>query len=90
MSFNFVLPPVPRYLRPEDRFAIECQIEALIELLDQEDGDCDLEPEDDCAVDDKPCDHHENLFPQYAADQSAGPVNYSVASREWHLAHYAS
>ena len=33
MSYAFVLPPVPRYLRPEDRSAIETHLEALIELL---------------------------------------------------------
>lgn len=88
MSYAFVLPPVPRYLRPEDRFAIEAQIEALIELLDQEDGDCDLEPDDDMAVDDMPCDIHENLRPLYAIDQSAGPINEVEAIEHYQRARW--
>lgn len=82
MSYNFVLPPVPRYLRPEDRYAIECQIEALIALLDEEDGDTDLEPEDDKGIDDMPHDQEHQLIPVYGIDQSEGPSNYDAASRE--------
>ncbi|AYO80256.1 hypothetical protein [Sphingobium yanoikuyae] len=74
MSYNFVLPPMPRYLHPEDRFAIECQIEALIELLDQEDGDCDLESEHDLSVEDIPHDEDHLLVPTYGADQADGPI----------------
>ena len=79
MSYNFVLPPVPRYLRPEDRYAVEAQIEALIALLDDEDGDPDLEPEDDFGVCDTPHDQEHPLVPAYGIDQSAGPVNHAIA-----------
>jgi hypothetical protein len=81
MSYAFVLPPVPRFLRPEDRSIIEAQIEALIELLDQEDGDCDLEEDDWAggAVEDQPHDLHENLIPIYGIDQALGPINEVVA-----------
>lgn len=84
MSYNFVLPPVPRYLRDEDRFAIECQIEALIELLDQDDGDCDLEEDDWTGgnVEDErqDCGHY-LLPPIYGVDQTAGPLNEVEAYR---------
>ncbi|KAA9014073.1 hypothetical protein F4U94_14660 [Sphingobium limneticum] len=84
MSFNFVLPPVPRYLRPEDRFAVECQIEALIALLDQEDGDPDREEDDPPGgnVDDERqyCGHY-LLLPIYGVDQTAGPLNEVEAYR---------
>ncbi|WP_289145559.1 hypothetical protein [uncultured Sphingobium sp.] len=83
MSFNFALPPVPRYLRPEDRSAVEAQIEALIALLDDEDGDPDYEPEDDQGIDDVPHDQRHDLIPVYGVDQTGGPVNYATACREW-------
>lgn len=60
-----------------DRKAVERQIEALIDLLDQIDGDADLEPDHD-AYD--PCDYGEpdlyhRTLPAYAIDQSTGPLN---------------
>ncbi|WIA56562.1 hypothetical protein N6H05_01670 [Sphingobium sp. WTD-1] len=66
-----------------DRKAIEQQIEALIDLLDQIDGDADLEPDHD-AYD--PCDHgepveHMGTLPQYGGDQSKGPLNFQAAYR---------
>ena len=88
MSYAFVLPPVPRYLRPEDRALIEEQIEALIALLDEQDGDCDLE-EDDHSGD--PLDQGEAqadtpiapIQPFYGIDQSLGPINEDDAHRAW-------
>jgi hypothetical protein len=60
-----------------DRKAIEQQIETLIDLLDQLDGDPDLE-EDELACD--PLDLGEadvcmKLRPLYGIDQSRGPLN---------------
>jgi len=60
-----------------DRKAVEQQIEALIDLLDQLDGDPDME-EDELAGD--PLDLGEDdgcmkMRPLYGVDQSRGPVN---------------
>ncbi len=60
-----------------DRKAIEAQIESLIELLDQVDGDTDLEDDE---IEADPCDRGEptgyaEILPRYGADQSTGPVN---------------
>ncbi|WP_288804621.1 hypothetical protein [uncultured Novosphingobium sp.] len=60
-----------------DRRAIEAQIESLIELLDQFDGDPDLEPEHE---DYDACDAGEpanfvEMLPVYGLDQSKGPLN---------------
>lgn len=86
MSYQFKLPPVPRTLRPEDRYAIEAQIEALIALLDADDGDPDFEPEDDLGIDDMPHDQEHPLVPAYGIDQSAGPVNHAIACQAYDLA----
>ncbi len=88
MSYNFVLPPVPRYLRPEDRFAIEEQIEALIALLDEDDGDPELEDDDPAGgnVEDErqmgEGQEYYRLVPEYAADQTLGPLNEIEAYRQ--------
>lgn len=60
-----------------DRKAIEAHIESLIELLDQVDGDADIEPDHE---DYDGCDAGEptgyaEILPRYGADQSTGPVN---------------
>lgn len=76
-------------LSAPDRQAIEQQIEALISLLDEIDGDPDLEPDHDSY---DPCDHGEpdmfhRTLPTYGADQSAGPIN-GDAIFEVHLRRY--
>lgn len=78
------------------RSAIENQIEILLALLDQMDGDLDLEPEEDvCSAHDDGCgvvtlnghrrwgseQDGEYLDPVYATDQSAGPINHPAANR---------
>lgn len=68
------------------RAAIEARIEQLIEYLDRIDGDPDLEDDDPAggAIDDEG--HGEHLLPAmplYAVDQSLGPTNEEVASREY-------
>lgn len=60
-----------------DRCVIERQIEDLIALLDQIDGDCDLEDDE---LHDDPLDLGEPrefamMLPVYGTDQSRGPVN---------------
>ena len=64
-----------------DRKAIEQQIETLIDILDQLDGDAD-EEEDDCSGD--PLDLGEDdrvlpIRPLYAIDQCVGPLNASAS-----------
>lgn len=60
-----------------DRKVIEAQIEALIDMLDRFDGDCDLEPDhEDYDI----CDlaeggDYSDEAVQYGIDQSAGPIN---------------
>lgn len=76
-------------LTAPDRKAIEQQIDALIALLDEFDGDADLEPDHDSY---DPCDHGEpDMFhptlPIYGTDQSVGPIN-GDAIFEVHLRKY--
>lgn len=88
MSMHFALPTFPRCLRPQERVAIESQIEALIALLDEDDGDCDIEQDDDSGgnVLDEEHDLHENLIPIYGIDQAAGPTNEFEAKRAYRRA----
>lgn len=85
MSFHFALPALPRYLRPEDRTAIEAQIEALIGLLDEVDGDPDVEDDDPAGgnvEDDRQQGEGQAYYrlpPEYRIDQSSGPVNEVAA-----------
>lgn len=70
-----------RQMPPLDRRIIERQIEQLIELLDQIDGDPDLEDDD---PDGDPCDFGEDdglspVRPLYAVDQTTGPLNVEEA-----------
>lgn len=65
-------------LRPLfNRRAIEAQIEALIDMLDRIDGDCDFEPDhefyDACELFEVGDYTSEPL--EYGSDQSAGPIN---------------
>jgi hypothetical protein len=74
-----------------DRKAIERQIEELIALLDQVDGDVDLEDdelhEDPLDLGEAPNVH--GMMPRYGADQSVGPNNYRQAEHEVRLAMFA-
>lgn len=72
---------MPRTIRlglsSRDRATVERQIEALIDLLDEMDGDPDMEPDHD---DYDGCDAGEpdmfhRTLPIYGEDQSAGPLN---------------
>lgn len=76
-------------LMPMDRKAIERQIDALIDLLDQIDGDPDMEPDHE---DYDPCDFGERrefmaTVPIYGIDQSEGPLNAELA---WEIHYEAS
>jgi hypothetical protein len=56
---NFRAPTISLGLSAFDRAAIEAKIEELIALLDDLDGDADLEPEQDmCAAGDDGCGFH--------------------------------
>lgn len=71
------------------RRTIEAEIERLIAVLDALDGDPDLEPEDDIENDEHDgCEPDESRpegivlpLPQYAIDQSIGPINLLEADR---------
>lgn len=72
-----------------NRAQIEDEIERLVELLDMADAPAeDLEPEEDHAVDDKPCDAGPEDFlpvlPVYGIDQSRGPMNEREGRRSHH------
>lgn len=81
---------VPIALSPEERAAIEAEVDRLIAILDAVDGDCDLE-DDDPAGD--PLDKGEDEEwrpegfvlpkPRYGEDQSEGPANEQEVSRAW-------
>jgi hypothetical protein len=66
---------------PTDRKAIEAQIEALIDILDQIDGDADLEPDHESydACDLGEPDLFLPILPLYGVDQSRGMTNYRKA-----------
>lgn len=65
---------------PTNRQAIEDQIERLIGLLDEIDGDPDMEPdhEDYDACDLGEPQTYEDELPVYAIDQSLGPIGVKV------------
>lgn len=71
-----------------DRKAIEQQIETLIELLDQFDGDADFEPDhenyDACDLG-EPQGYLDTL-PRYSLDQTKGPINECGAFKAHDLA----
>ena len=78
-----------------DRYAIECQIEELIALLDLVDGDPDLE-DDDPSGDpldrgEMPCDGELlAMKPVYGDDQTLGPINEYEAKRARDVALYGA
>lgn len=85
MSVHFQFPCGRMRLHPADRAAIEDHIEQLLYMLDQDDGDCDIE-EDDPSYD--PLEDNEALgfeplptLPIYAVDQSLSPVNQRECKR---------
>jgi len=68
-----------------NRAAIEAEIERLIAMLDELDGDCDLEDDDPAGG--NVCDElHDTgeyyfLLPRYGVDQTQGPLNELEAER---------
>ncbi len=50
------MPPDHAKILAAHRRQLEAVVQQLIDLLDAFDGDADLEPETDHAVDDEPCD----------------------------------
>lgn len=77
MSTVFFPRSIRLGLSSRDRRAVEQQIEALIDLLDELDGDPDLEAEhddhDDCEWG-EPL-NYAHVLPVYGIDQSVGPLN---------------
>jgi len=72
-----------------NRAAIEAEIERLIAMLDDLDGDCDLEEDDPAGgnvLDMELDEDAEALRPLYAEDQSAGPINALTANQRYDLA----
>lgn len=72
-------------MMPTDRRAIEAQIEVLIDMLDQIDGDPDQEPDyedhDDCDLGEP--NRMLPTRPRYGVDQRPGPTNYKQAVRAY-------
>lgn len=66
-----------------NREQIEDEIERLLALLDADDGDPDLEPEEDCGADDlgEGLELYRTL-PRYDLDQTKGPINEREAIRQ--------
>lgn len=71
-----------------NRDQIEEEIERLIALIDQDDGDCDVEDDDPAGgnVEDErqlaEGGDYYRLPPRYGIDQSAGPINETDAYRQ--------
>lgn len=74
LRLGLIASALPRLSRHD----LEVLVEQLIDVLDQRDGDPDLEPDDeDSAVDDQPCDEpwqdlepEEDALPVYGVDQT--------------------
>lgn len=79
--------PLPRMLTREDRRIVARHIESLIALLDEADGDCDLEDDDPAGdhLDSYGEPHSDDgarisaLRPAYGIDQRRGPINHPLA-----------